>query len=114
MHDSGDRRMKGRLGALLVAVQLAAVVLLPFAHVHDRAADVPHAEAPGTPHHSHTDTACHVCRAADTRFAAGNRAAMSAAGAVVVMAAPATPDAPDPRRRALTQAAPRAPPRLDA
>ena len=114
MHDFGNRRMKGRLGALLVAVQLAAVVLLPFAHVHDRSAEVPHAEAPGTPHHSHTDTACHVCRVADTRYAASGRAAMSPADAVVAMAPPVAPDAPDPRRRVLTQAAPRAPPHLDA
>jgi hypothetical protein len=110
MHAFGDRRMRGRLGALLVAVQLVAVVLLPFAHVHDRSADVPHAEAPGTPHHSHTDTACHVCRVADTRYAAGTRATMSPAGALVAMGPAVAADAPDPRRRVLTQAAPRAPP----
>lgn len=114
MRDLGRRRVKGRLGALLVAVQLAAVVVLPFAHVHDRAPVVPHAEAPDTPHDPSTDTACHVCRTADTRYAAGARSATSPQDAAVGLAGPVAAEAPDPRRGVFTQASPRAPPQLAA
>jgi hypothetical protein len=110
MHGTGKRQGRGRIGSLLLAAQLAALVLLPLLHSHVRPNPRPHAEAPGTPHHSHTDSACHVCRLADGRFVGSARPRIPDTPPRSEARLAAGRQAPQPHRRVHAPAAPRPPP----
>jgi hypothetical protein len=109
----GARRESGRsrTGALLLAGQLAAILLLPLAHSHAPSTEPrPHAEAPGTPHAPPHDTPCHVCRIGDGRFAASGGVGLTQTVETGVRIEPADGTAVLRHRQLLPAAAPRPPP----
>jgi hypothetical protein len=109
----GARREAGRsrTGALLLAVQLAAILLLPLAHSHAPSAEPrPHAEAPGTPHAPQHDTPCHVCRIGDGRFAVASSFGLTRTVETAVRSELTDGTALLRHRQFLPAAAPRPPP----